>query len=173
MKKMIRMAAMAAGLVAAISLLTSAYDMESLIVKETPFTTIRQTSQYVEGLCYTVCSYADGSTFEGYLDTDCNQAITLPDDTIWADDFSEGYAVVRMDDGSYHYIDQNGNWVTQFGEWDYTSAFHDGYAAVLDGNYSSIMDTSGNLVLNLEAGYHILGYSDGVLRIYYTATDGN
>ncbi len=89
----------------------------------------------------------DENSNYGYLDVYGN--VLIPFMYNYANDFTEGYAVVRDEDWNYGYIDVNGNAATPM-KYDYAYDFNNGYAIVrIDGKYGYI-DMSGNEVTPIK-----------------------
>lgn len=99
------------------------------------------------------------------INKDGNQAFALNYD--WAENFSEGYAVVSKNK-KMGYIDKNGKEIVPC-TYDLAYAFSEGMAAVYKGNKYGYIDTKGNVVIPFEyqtedempSGFH-----DGLAYVY-------
>ena len=84
-----------------------------------------------------------GGNKYGYEDQNGNMVIKPRFD--WADDFSEGLAVVEVADGNYGYIDTNGEMVLA-AKYDVALPFIDGKAQVLEGENRVYIDKEGQVI---------------------------
>lgn len=134
---------------------------------------------YVGGYSEGKLAVYDGTEFF-YVDKNGNLAVELAaEDVVSTEEFHESYAVVRLADRGYTYINAYGE-IAVDTYWDYAAQFAEGYALVMnyitdgDGNMLrrwNVIDTDFNNVLTLEddvyidaADEHSVDFSNGYIR---------